>query len=215
MPRKQIDYSKTIMYKIVCNDLNMKDIYVGHTTDFIKRKNSHKSKCSCETSVFYNFKVYRTIRENGHWDNWSMLEIEKFPCNDSNEAKLRERYWIENMKAKLNYQIPTRTNKEYREVKKEEIIINNKNYYSNNKEKIKEKNRDYHHNNKEIISQKHKIYTENNKQKIIEINKNYRDNNSYKITCECGSMHRKIDKSQHLKTKKHQDYLKSLEVVDV
>ena len=34
MPRKEIDYSKTVIYKIVCNDLNVKDVYVGHTTDF-------------------------------------------------------------------------------------------------------------------------------------------------------------------------------------
>ena len=44
MPRKEIDYSKTVIYKIVCNDLNVKDVYVGHTTDFTKRKATHKSK---------------------------------------------------------------------------------------------------------------------------------------------------------------------------
>jgi hypothetical protein len=42
MPKKLIDYSKTIIYKIVCNDLNIKDVYVGHTTNFIKSKALHK-----------------------------------------------------------------------------------------------------------------------------------------------------------------------------
>ena len=38
MPRKETDYSKTVIYKIVCNDLTITDIYVGHTTDFVVRK---------------------------------------------------------------------------------------------------------------------------------------------------------------------------------
>ena len=32
MPRIAMDYNKTIMYRIVCNDLEIKDCYVGHTT---------------------------------------------------------------------------------------------------------------------------------------------------------------------------------------
>ena len=39
------------------------------------------------------------IRKNGGWENWCMIEIEKYPCNDKNEAKARERYWLET----LNY----------------------------------------------------------------------------------------------------------------
>ena len=31
MPKKIIDYSKTIIYKIVCNDLTITEVYVGHT----------------------------------------------------------------------------------------------------------------------------------------------------------------------------------------
>ena len=38
MPKDIINYSSTIIYKIVCKDLNVKDIYIGHTTNFIKRK---------------------------------------------------------------------------------------------------------------------------------------------------------------------------------
>ena len=49
MPRKPIDYSKTISYKIVCNDLSITDCYVGHTTDFTKRKSHHKSDCKVGT----------------------------------------------------------------------------------------------------------------------------------------------------------------------
>jgi len=108
MPRKEIDYSKTIIYKIVCNDLNISDVYVGHTTDFIRRKRGHKSNCNNPNDKRYNFKVYQIIKANGGWDNWTMVEIEKFPCKDGNEAAARERYWYEQLNANLNKQVPNR-----------------------------------------------------------------------------------------------------------
>ena len=113
MPRLKTDYSKTVIYKIVCNDLEVKDLYVGSTTDFTKRKSSHKKRCSNESHKEYNAKVYQTIREHGCWSNWSMIEIEKFPCKDNNEARTQERYWYEELKAKLNIQVPNRSKKEY------------------------------------------------------------------------------------------------------
>jgi len=42
MPRTPIDYSKSIIYKICCNDINIIDIYIGSTTNFITRKAEHK-----------------------------------------------------------------------------------------------------------------------------------------------------------------------------
>ena len=106
MPKKDIDYSKCVIYKIVCNDLSITDIYVGSTTDFIKRKYTHKRNCINEDSVQYNLNIYKCMRGNGGWENWAMYEIEKFPCNDSNEARARERYWYEELKANLNMSTP-------------------------------------------------------------------------------------------------------------
>ena len=50
MPKTIIDYSKCIMYKIVCNDLEITDIYVGSTTAFTKRKCGHKTSCNNKTN---------------------------------------------------------------------------------------------------------------------------------------------------------------------
>ena len=77
MPKTAIDYSQNVIYKIVCNDLNVKDCYVGHTIQFRERKASHKSKCNNEKNKLYNLNIYQIIRENGGWSNWSMIEIEK------------------------------------------------------------------------------------------------------------------------------------------
>ena len=84
MPRKQIDHSKTVIYKIVCRDLSVTSCYVGSTTDFICRKNMHNRTCKNIKYKYHHLKVYETIRNNGGWDNWIMLEVEKYPCNDKN-----------------------------------------------------------------------------------------------------------------------------------
>ena len=61
-----------------------------------------------------------------------MVEIEKYPCNDGNEAKARERYWFEQLSAKLNTVYPDRRKKEYAEINKEKTQKYNKEYYLKN-----------------------------------------------------------------------------------
>ena len=53
------DYSKTVIYKIQHLD---KDelLYVGHTTNFTKRKCLHKHNCKTKTSP-----LYKMMRQNG------------------------------------------------------------------------------------------------------------------------------------------------------
>ena len=125
MTKTKMNYDNTIIYKIVCSDLNITDLYVGHTTNFTKRKTMHKSDCNNENSPNYNVKLYKTIRENGGWDNWNMIEIEKYSCNDGNESRARERYWYEQLKANLNVCYPHRSTKESKRI-----------YYDRNKEEI-------------------------------------------------------------------------------
>lgn len=139
MPKKIIDYTNTIIYKIVCNDLEIKGCYVGHTTNFIKRKQNHKYRCNNESDKFYNMLVYKTIRENGGWNNWSMIMVEEIKCNNKLEVEKKERYWIEELKSDLNKIIPTRTQKEYRNDNKEQIKEKKKEYYEKNYEQNKEK----------------------------------------------------------------------------
>ena len=171
MPRIEIDWSKTIIYKLVCNDVNIKDCYVGATTNFNKRKAQHKSKCNNENDRKYSINVYQFIRNNGNWNNWSMIMIEEYKiCKNQLESNARERYWIELLEAKLNSQIPTRTMKEYNTINKEK----NKIYYQNNKERYKIK---------------------------------YEEQNKKKYTCECGSICSVGNKSHHIKTQKHLNYL--------
>jgi len=178
MPYKPIDYSKTIIYKIVCKDLEVTEIYVGHTTDFKTRKSSHKHYTTKENDRKYNLKIYKYIRENGGWENFDMIEIEKYSeCKDSNEATARERYWYEQLNAKLNMRFPQRTDEEYRKSNKEEI----KKYFDKNKDKIREQRKQYRNENKDEI---------NNKQK---------ERRNIPYTCSCGWIGNEQTKYRHFK----------------
>ena len=58
-----------------------------------------------------------------------MIEIEKLPCTDANEARKRERFWLENLNANINMVIPTRTHSEYFKDNKDQLNENNKKNY--------------------------------------------------------------------------------------
>ncbi len=119
-----------------------------------------------------------------------MIEIIKINCFDENEAKKYERYYIENLKATLNKNIPTRTQREY---------------YESNRESIAK----YYEDNKEVIAEKHKKYYESNRESIAEQRKNYYENNKCKKNCNCGGCYNTLNKSNHYKTKKHQNFILS------
>ena len=168
MPRKDIDYSKCVIYKIVCNDLNIKDLYVGHTTDITKRRSTHKYACCTPTHKFHNLKIYTIIRDNGGWDNWSLVVIEKLEnCNDSEHARTRERFWYEDLSATMNSNRPLVYEEEYKQIARDL----SKEYYDNNKDDKLTKARQYYHDNKEKMSLYHKEYSLKNN--LSEYNKQY------------------------------------------
>ena len=128
-------YENSVIYKLKHNeDYDDNNIYVGSTSNFKHRKNYHKSTYNNENDKSYNLPVYKYIRDNGGWENWVMIPIELYPCNSRKELEIRERHYIDLLKSKLNKNIPTRTNEEYREDNREQ----QKQYYNDNKTKIEE-----------------------------------------------------------------------------
>ena len=101
MPRVAIDYSNTVFYKIYCKDERITDIYIGHTTNFIKRKNTHKSLID-NYDPNNDQPVYKKIRSCGGWNNWNMVEIEKCECVDRSHALKKELEYTLILKANLN-----------------------------------------------------------------------------------------------------------------
>ena len=207
MPRLPKDYKKSLIYKLCCNDTNIKEEYVGSTTDFTRRKACHKLRCNNPNSKEYNFKVYQFIRQNNGWDNWSMILVENFPCENELQLKQRERHFIELLESKLNCYIPMRTKKEYLVENADKI----KAYRVKNADKIKEREKVYRVKNADKIKEQKKAYNIENSDKIKEREKVYRVKNAdkikekkkEKITCECGLIVCKNYLSEHRKTKKH------------
>jgi len=183
MPKKPTDYSRCVMYQIKCNDPDVDHVYVGHTTDFTKRKSQHKTG-----SKSSDRKLYRTIRENGGWDNFKMLQVETFPCNNKREAEAREDQLMTALRANMNQnrafmtreQICERDKqqqKKYCEANKEHIAERRKQHYEANKERIKQ----YHEANKERIAERHKQHYEANKEQLAERRKQHYQANKERI----------------------------------
>jgi hypothetical protein len=158
MPKQNIDYTKTLIYMIVCLNLERPERYIGQCRNLIKRKCEHKACCNNPNKKSYNFPVYQFIRENGGWDNWEMVLIEYYPCNNREEASKRERYWKEFYNAELNGNVPGRTRKEY---------------YIDNADTILEKQKQYYQNNSDTRKEYQKIYDKQNIDKKREYNKQY------------------------------------------
>ena len=198
MPKTAMDYSKCSIYKIEHIE-NESLVYVGHTTNFSKRKGSHKSICKNENNKNYNLKVYQMIRDNGGFDRFKMIEVEKYPCKDKREAERREDEIMKELKASMNTYKSFRTDeerkeyeKQYREDNKETI----QEYYETNKEKLQEYKKEYQENNKEKIQEYDKEYYETHKDMI-------RERINAKIACKCGTVIIRNSLKQHERTKKH------------
>ena len=105
MPKVSMNYLNCCIYKIEHID-DEKLVYVGHTTNFKQRKQRHKSSCNNETDKSkHNRKVYQMIRKNGGWDMFRMIEIEKYPCDNKQEAEKREFEIIKKLNARTNIRI--------------------------------------------------------------------------------------------------------------
>jgi hypothetical protein len=198
MPKTNIDYSKTIIYKIINYDY-AELVYVGSTTNFTKRKQSHKDAVFNQNSLRHNLKIYKIIRENGNWESWNMIKICDYPCNDKREAEFEEDKHMMELKANMNTYRASRTKEQYYVDNKDKI----KQYRDDNKDKIKQ----YHEDNKDKIKENLKKYYDDNKDQI-------NANKSKKCTCECGSPFTIGNKSQHIKTMKPQKYLNTIEHIN-
>jgi len=187
-----MDFSKTVIYHFVCKDEMIKCSYVGSTTNFNKRKCSHKHSCNIDTSEHHNYKVYQTIREHGGWTNWDMKPLEEFACENKTQQIIREQYWIDQLKPEMNcrasYQTP------------EDVKLYNKIYNKVNAEVIKEQQKEWYNENSETIKVKQKTYHQLNKNIILEKQK-------IKHTCECGSIFSIGNKTIHERSMKHQSFI--------
>jgi len=158
--KKAIDYENTpiTFYRFVCNDSDIVSSYVGHTVSFRRRKSGHKNSClTTKQTRNSGLKIYQTIRDNGGWDNWKMIEIEKRICIDKRDCERYEQKLIEDLQANMNMNRAYRTG----EQKKDQLKEQDKKYYKQNKDRILERAKMYYEKNKsKILEQSHQRYLE-------------------------------------------------------
>ena len=224
------DYSKGKIYKIVVDTEEIYLPYVGstiqglaermggHRRNYKKWKNGGR-KCS-SFDLFDKFGI----------ENCKIILLEEFSCENISQLLMQERKWFDKMEC-CNQNKPfiskeeiteyqKEYQKEYRDEHKKEFVEYFKIYYDTHKEQIAEQQKIYRDEHKEIIAKKDKIYYEQHKEQILEKVKIYQQKHKEQIAekakekfeCPCKSICRLSNKSQHERTKKHQNYLSSLKV---
>ena len=180
MNKNKKDYSKGKIYCIRSYKTDL--IYVGSTCQPLsKRLNKHKTSYNTylKTGISreYSYKIYEL-------DDKPYIElIKNYPCSCLDELRREEGKHIRLMEC-VNKNVPGRTQKEYYNDNKDQMLEYQKEYNEDNKEKIKEYQKEYREQNKEKINQK--------------------------ITCACGSTYRKKDKTRHERSTKHKQFINLL-----
>ena len=176
------------------------DVYIGSTTQPLsKRFFWHKQGMKCKKS--YNYKLYQKMRELGE-ENFYIELIELCPCNSKEELRKREGE-ITRETGTLNAYIAGRTKKEYYKETIDEHKERRRTDYKEHKEERLEYCRNYRARDPEKTKEQRRQEYQRWKAKGDTL-----------INCECGSVYCKRSIRRHERSKKHQEYLKTLEPVD-
>jgi len=154
------------------------EVYIGSTVETLERRFSiHKS--------YFKIGRYCSSAEILKHGDARIELIKDFPCNSERElAKEEDKYILDCCKV-VNCNRASRTVAEYYQENRAEIAAQQKRYYEANRAERLEK---------------FKQYREANRERISEIR-------NEKFDCPCGGKYTKKHKSQHEKSKKHQDWV--------
>jgi group I intron endonuclease len=162
-------YSQSKIY-VIRNHANSL-VYVGSTTELLCRRMCKHRSDSLQEKVS-NYKVYKAFHELGV-ENFYIELIENYPCENKEELRQREGYWIRHFNSVnegYNGVVAGRDTKMYYEENKELRLHNAKKRYETNRDLILEQNR---------------------------------ARNAQIIVCECGKSIRKDSIYKHKRSKKH------------
>ena len=181
-------YHNGKIYKIV--DVGYNKCYIGSTTEKLSVrfcKHTHHYRTYDENNKKRYCRCFELFDEYGV-NNCKIELVETCKCETKEELLKYEGEHIRNNDC-LNKIIAGRTDKEYRNDNKQKLKEMKHDDYLKNADKYREKNKEWRIMNKEQ-QQKYRART---------------------FTCGCGSTSTITHKHRHEKSKKHQDYLKSLE----
>jgi len=158
-------YKNSKIYEITSNNTDM--VYVGSCCITLKKRLSdHKKKKNCSSKYILEFGDY------------NINLIEDYSCNNLDELRIREQYWIDKYKRDGKNVINKKnayTSKLQRQEYYKEYHIKNrekrneykKNHYANNREKENGRNKKYYANNREKEKERKREYRFMNKKEYI------------------------------------------------
>lgn len=146
MPKRKVDFSKSVVYSI--SNVNTNEcLYIGSTTNFISRKSFHRTSPFQIKCRYYNIPIYIKIRELGV-DYITIYPVENISCNNKNELLIREKYWIDYYKPSCNCRSPII---EEDEIKKCHSLATKK-WRDKNKTEWNKYNREYREKNRDAYN---------------------------------------------------------------
>ena len=174
------------VYKLfVENEL---EVYIGSTCNSLnirlsKHKSNYRNYLHCKCSFVTSFKLF----EKYGFKLVKIILLTHIEFENKQDLFKLECQYIKSNTNCINKNIPNRTDKEYREDNKDKI----NQYIIDNKDLLKEYKKNYYDINNEAIKEK----------------------NNTKNICLCGGKFTNSHKSKHVKTSKHQTYLKSQQLI--
>jgi len=196
MQKEDNRYQRGKIYKIVDNTND--NVYVGSTTEptLARRLAKHVANYTAylkgnKTNYITSFIIFKN-------KDYYIELLELVPCNSKDELLVRERHYIKSIVECINKNIPGRNKAEYYEDNKERRTEYQRKYSKQNKDKIDIYQKEYNEINKDRLKDYRKQYQEINKEK-----------QNKKCICACGGKYTHQNKSNHEKTKLHQNYINS------
>lgn len=153
-------YARGKIYKLIARGTN--DVYIGSTTAIYLsvrlcgHRQNFNSYLKGKFKYVSSFELFRY-----DVDDIEIVLVEKYPCNNNEELRIREAYWqkivpcVNTLSAFTN---KNEYNKQLYQEKKEQVRAKHKNYYNDNKVKLTAKHKEYSNNHKEKTAQYQKTY---------------------------------------------------------
>lgn len=183
-------YSRAKIYRIVGG--SGKTYYGSTCVSLSRRLSKHKAvyKQWLEGKTHY-ISSFEILAE----EEYDIVLVEEFPCDNKEQLHMRERYWIESNDC-VNIVVPGRTDKEYYETHKDKVAKRQKQYRDLNKDKVAKRVKQYYETHKDKVAKPVKQYKKTHKDKIAA-------QLSQKIQCECGAIVCKGWIARHKHTQRH------------
>ena len=128
-------------------------IYIGSTCQTLSQRMALHRYDSIKPNK-QKTKIYKEMIDNGR-NNYYIEPTEDYTCENTYQLRKREGELIRELKPSLNINIPSRTNKEYRQEEAQKVkaakAISDAKYREENYETIKQKKHEYNQKNKEQI----------------------------------------------------------------